>query len=91
MCSDQDRPRLARGVRLRWDPVRETQMLLRPEGAVALNPSGAAVLELCDGDRSVEGIIEDLQARHPGADLGDDVRELLASLAQIGVVVYADR
>jgi pyrroloquinoline quinone biosynthesis protein D len=91
MSSDQDCPRLARGVRLRWDPVRETQMLLRPEGAVALNASGAAVLELCDGSRSVGAIIEDLQARHAGADLGDDVRELLASLVELGVVVYADR
>jgi pyrroloquinoline quinone biosynthesis protein D len=91
MWSDEDRPRLARGVRLRWDPVRETQMLLRPEGAVALNPSAAAVLELCDGKRSLGAIIEELQTRHAGADLGDDVRELLASLAELGLVVHADR
>ncbi|MBW3628802.1 MAG: pyrroloquinoline quinone biosynthesis peptide chaperone PqqD [Gemmatimonadetes bacterium] len=91
MWSDQDRPRLARGVRLRWDPVRETQMLLRPEGAVALNPSAAAVLELCEGQRSVGGIIEELQTRHPGVDLGNDVRELLASLAELGLVIHADR
>lgn len=91
MWSDQDCPRLARGVRLRWDPVRETQMLLRPEGAVALNPSAAAVLELCDGKRSLGAIIEELQTRHAGADLGDDVRELLASLAELGLVVHADR
>jgi pyrroloquinoline quinone biosynthesis protein D len=91
MWSDQDRPRLARGVRLRWDPVRETQMLLRPEGAVALNRSAAAVLELCDGERSLGAIIGELQIRHAGADLGDDVRELLASLAELGLVVHADR
>lgn len=91
MFSDHDRPRLARGVRLRWDPVRETQMLLRPEGAVALNPSAAAVLELCDGERSLGGIIAELQARHAGAELGDDVRELLASLADLGLVAHADR
>lgn len=90
MWNDQDRPRLARGVRLRWDAVRETQMLLRPEGAVALNPSAAAVLELCDGERSMGAIIEELQTRHAGADLGDDVRELIASLAELGLVVHAD-
>lgn len=91
MWSDQDRPRLARGVRLRWDAVRATKMLLRPEGAVALNPSAAAVLELCDGERSMGAIIEELQIRHAGADLTDDVRELLASLAELGLVVHADR
>jgi pyrroloquinoline quinone biosynthesis protein D len=91
MFSDDDRPRLARGVRLRWDTVRETQMLLRPEGAVALNPAAAAVLELCDGERTLGQIIEELRARHAGADLGDDVRELLASLAQLGLVVHANQ
>lgn len=91
MWSDEDRPRLARGVRLRWDAVRETQMLLRPEGAVALNESAAAVLELCDGQRSLGTIIEELQARHGGADLGPDVRDLIGSLEEIGVVVHADR
>jgi pyrroloquinoline quinone biosynthesis protein D len=91
MWGDEDRPRLARGVRLRWDPVRETQVLLRPEGAVALNDSAAAVLELCDGKRSLTTIIEELQTRHGGADLGHDVRELLTSLGEIGLVVNADR
>lgn len=91
MWNNEDRPRLGRGVRLRWDPVRATQMLLRPEGAVALNPSAAAVLELCDGERSVGELITELQSRHAGADLGDDVRELLASLQELGLVVHADR
>lgn len=90
MWSDQDRPRLARGVRLRWDPVRETQMLLRPEGAVELNAPATAVLELCDGKRSVGTVIAELQSRYAGAELGDDVRELLANLAELGVVVHAD-
>ena len=91
MLDDLDRPRLARGVRLRWDPVRETQMLLRPEGAVELSPSAAAVLELCSGERSIQAIIDDLEAKHAGADLGDDVRELLTSLVDLGLVTHANR
>jgi pyrroloquinoline quinone biosynthesis protein D len=89
MFSDHDRPRLARGVRLRYDAVRSTQMLLRPEGAVELNPSAAAVLELCDGERTVGTIIAGLEAKFAGARLGDDVRELLADLEEVGVVVHA--
>lgn len=89
--SDEDRPRLGRGVRLRWDPVRETQMLLRPEGAVALNAPATAILELCTGERTTAEIIQELQARYGGADLAADVHELLNEFAQLGLVVYGNR
>jgi pyrroloquinoline quinone biosynthesis protein D len=88
---DSSVPSLGRGVRLRFDSVRQTQMLLRPEGAVALNPAAAAVLELCDGVRTQAAIIEQLQEKFQGADLADDVRELLTDLAEVGVVIDADR
>jgi len=91
MFTEDDRPRLARGVRLRYDAVRSTYMLLRPEGAVELNPSAAAVLELCDGERTVGAIVAELEAKYAGADLGDDVRELLGDLENVGVVVHATR
>lgn len=89
MFADLDRPRLARGVRLRWDAVRERHTLLRPEGAVALNPSAASVLELCDGKRSFADIVQELESRFPGADLTQDVRELLNSLEGLGLVIHA--
>lgn len=66
-------------------------MLLRPEGAVALNDSAAAVLELCDGDRTQAAIIEQLQKAFQGTEIADDVRELLADLVEAGVLVDADR
>ena len=70
------RPRLVTGARLRYDEVREEHLLLVPEGAVRLNPSAAEVLELCDGERSVDEIVGVLSARYDGADLGGDVRGL---------------
>ena len=91
MFHDASQPRFARGVRLRFDAVREIQMLLRPEGAVALNPSAAAVLELCDGERTVSSIIDELEAKFQGSQLADDVRELLAELSEVGVLVDAHR
>ena len=51
-----NRPRLADGARLQYDDVREEHLLLVPEGAVRLNETAAHVLELCDGERSVEDI-----------------------------------
>ena len=36
--------------------MRQQHVLLYPEGAVLLNDTGAAILELCDGQRSVAEI-----------------------------------
>jgi pyrroloquinoline quinone biosynthesis protein D len=83
------RPRLVTGARLRFDEVREEHVLLVPEGAVRLNPTAAEVLELCDGERSLDDIVGTLSARYEGADLGADVRELVDAMAQRGLVVDA--
>jgi coenzyme PQQ biosynthesis protein PqqD len=83
------RPRLVTGARLRYDEVREEHVLLVPEGVVRLNPTAAEVLELCDGERSLDDIVGALAARYDGADLGDDVQELVEAMAQRGLVVDA--
>jgi len=83
------RPRLVTGARLRYDEVREEHLLLVPEGAVRLNPTAAEVLGLCDGERSLDDIVGVLSARYDGADLGDDVHELVNAMAQRGLVVDA--
>jgi pyrroloquinoline quinone biosynthesis protein D len=83
------RPRLATGARLRYDDVREEHLLLVPEGAVRLNPTAAEVLGLCDGERSLDDIVGVLSTRYDGADLRDDVHELVDAMAQKGLVVDA--
>jgi len=83
------RPRLVTGARLRYDEVREEHVLLIPEGAVRLNPTAADVLELCDGERSLDDIVGALSARYQGADVRDDVVELVDAMAQRGLVVDA--
>ena len=83
------RPRLVTGARLRYDEVREEHVLLIPEGAVRLNPTAAEVLELCDGERSLDDIVGALSARYGGADVRDDILELVDAMAQRGLVVDA--
>jgi pyrroloquinoline quinone biosynthesis protein D len=83
------RPRLVTGARLQYDDVREEHMLLVPEGAVRLNPTAAEVLELCDGERSLDEIVTTLSERYEGSDLRDDVQGLVDGLAQRGLVVDA--
>ena len=84
-----NRPRLADGARLSYDDVREEHLLLVPEGAVRLNETAAQVLELCDGERSVDDIAAVLSERYGGADVAGDVRELLGGMEQKGLVVDA--
>jgi pyrroloquinoline quinone biosynthesis protein D len=81
------RPRLVTGARLRYDEVREEHQLLVPEGVVRLNPTAAEVLELCDGERSLDEIVATLASRYDGADLSADVRELVGAMAQRGLLV----
>ena len=82
-------PRLVTGARLRYDDVREEHQLLIPEGVVRLNPTAAEVLGLCDGERSLDDIAGELSARYDGADVRDDVAELVDAMVQKGLVVDA--
>lgn len=85
---DHTRPRFVRGVRLQWDDIRKRHMLLFPEGALVLNPTAAAVLELCDGKRTVSAIVTELEERYQGASVGNDLRHLLSRIAERGLLVY---
>ena len=82
-------PRLVTGARLRYDEVREEHLLLIPEGAVRLNPTAAEVLELCDGERTLDEIVDALSGRYQGADVRDDVVELVDAMTQKGLVIDA--
>jgi pyrroloquinoline quinone biosynthesis protein D len=83
------RPRLVTGARLHYDDVRSEHVLLIPEGVVRLNPTAAEVLDLCDGERSLDDIVGTLSARYDGADVSGDVRDLVDAMAQRGFVIDA--
>jgi pyrroloquinoline quinone biosynthesis protein D len=82
-------PRLPNGFRLHWDRVRQRHVLLFPEGALGLNETAVNVLELCDGQRTIEEIAGELSQRFDGADVHGDVEILLLSLANRGMVIDA--
>ncbi len=74
-----NRPRLAQQARLEWDPVRGQPVLLAPEGILVLNQTGATILGLCDGERTVVEIVEELREQYSSV-ADDEVREFLARL-----------
>jgi coenzyme PQQ biosynthesis protein PqqD len=73
-------PRLWKLARLDYDAVRGRPVLLYPEGAVLLNESGKAILELVDGRRTVGEIAAILGERYQ-QDVADDVADYLLHLA----------
>ena len=80
MSDGADRPRLAAHVRLTFDRARDQHVLLTPESVTVLNGTGAAVLGLCDGQRSVAEIVGELRGRYDRVDDGE-VRLFLDRLA----------
>ncbi len=74
-------PRIWRLARLDYDPARHRPVLLYPEGAVLLNDTGQAILELVDGQRTVAQIAAELGARYQ-ADVTADVTDYLSYLAE---------
>jgi pyrroloquinoline quinone biosynthesis protein D len=78
-------PALWRLARLEFDPVRQQRVLLYPEGVVLLNDTGAAILDLCDGHRSVADIAAALEERYH-CDVTADVIEYLSGLAESDLV-----
>lgn len=73
------RPRLAPHVRLAYDQARHQHVLLTPETVTVLNGTGAAIAQLCDGQRTVTAIVAELRGRYAGV-AEDEVRRFLAGL-----------
>ena len=81
--SGEARPKLPRGVRLREDETRGGHVLLAPERVVRADPVAVAVLQLCDGTRTLNQLVDELCAAYKGdrTRIEADVRVLLADLA----------
>ena len=83
------KPVLWRLARVDFDPVRNRKVLLYPEGAMLLNDTGAEILSLCDGQRTIEDIAATLGAKY-GTDVTADVRTYLTALSDRELVRDAD-
>lgn len=81
-ADDGWRPRLAARARLKFDAIANQEMLLFPEAALMLNETGAAIVRLCDGARSINEIVEQL-SRKFGADRETLTREVIDFLDMV--------
>lgn len=74
-----DRPQLRRGVRAGIDPLSDDMILLFPEGVLFLNETAAAVIQECDGSRSVAEVVQAVGEVYDNVAL-EDVMSLLRDL-----------
>ena len=82
-------PRLAAGCR--WATHAEKPVVLYPEGMIRIQGTGQNVLELCDGQRTVQQIVEVLAQKYDAADpakIMADVGTFLEALQQKRIVDY---
>lgn len=85
------RLQLAPRARLRLDRQTGRFMLLYPERGLVLNDTGAAVLHLCTGERTVEAVIDELAERygHPRPDVEREILGFLRTMAERGLIQEA--
>lgn len=88
MAELPERPRLSPGVRLQLDKTRDAWVLLSPERVIMLEGPAADILRRCDGERTVDQIIDDLAGVYAAdrAEIAQDVREMLADAVGKGLV-----
>jgi pyrroloquinoline quinone biosynthesis protein D len=77
--------RLAPHVRRQIDRVTGGALLLHPEGAVELSETADAIVQLCDGSRTLDEIAAALSAEYDGV-LRPDVEACIDALADRGLL-----
>ncbi len=89
--TEESRPGLARHAKLRFDETRQRWVILVPERVLAPDDIAVEILQLCDGIRSVEQIIDTLATKYT-ADrtlIATDVVAMLKDLADKGFLAEA--
>ena len=86
----ETRPALAAKARIQLDRVTQKPVLLYPEGIVVLNETGAAILQLCDGQRNFAEIVAELAQTYEAdtAALRDDVATYLQGLYRHSLIEF---
>jgi pyrroloquinoline quinone biosynthesis protein D len=84
------RPRIARLYRLQWEEAQKAHVLLYPEGMIQLNGSAGEILRRCDGERTLEMIIGELETAFATAGLAADVEAFLEMAKQKGWVQWSN-
>ena len=88
---EASRPVLPRHAKLKFDQTRQRWVILAPERVLAPDEIAVEVLQLCDGARNVEAIIDQLAAKYAAerAAIATDVIAMLQDLGDKGFLTEA--
>jgi len=86
------RPRLSSRARVQMDKITGKPVLLYPEGALILNPTGHAILSLCDGQSTLGQITAELATRYGVAtqEISVQVTDYLSRLHARNLLQFVD-
>jgi len=84
MIAPDAHPRISALYRMQFEPTQDSWVLLYPEGMVRLNAPAAEILQRCDGRRSVDEIVTELEITFAQTPLRDDVVVFLTQALQRG-------
>ncbi len=70
--------------RLQWEEAQQKDVILYPEGMVELNSSSAEILKLCDGSRTLDGIVTELEQKFATTGLKQDICEFIETALDNG-------
>jgi pyrroloquinoline quinone biosynthesis protein D len=89
--SEASRPVLPRHTKLKFDQTRSVWVILAPERVLAPDEIAVEVLQLCDGVRTVAGMIDQLAEKYaaPRETIEADVIAMLQDLADKGFLTEA--
>ena len=87
MIDSDARPSLAAMFRLQFEPAQDHWVLLYPEGMVRLNEAASEILKRCDGSRSVQQVVDELQEAFGEASLQADVCDFMSEAYARGWVL----
>ena len=90
LCRTRNRLETSRQVRVEWRTAGSASaqpVLVQPGGTVPLNESAAALLELCDGTRSFDEVVQQFISQPGNAGLAADAQDFLEAARQRGWVV----
>jgi pyrroloquinoline quinone biosynthesis protein D len=90
LCRTRNRLETGRQIRVEWrnaGTASAQPVLVQPGSVIPLNESAAALLELCDGTRSFDEVVEQFVAQPGNAGLAADAQDFLEAARQRGWIV----
>lgn len=84
MIERDERPRMSGLYRMQFEVTQDHWVLLYPEGMVRLNLPAAEILQRCDGQRTVDEIVAELEAAFEQPSLHEDVIGFLCQARERG-------